>query len=311
MKTWIKSYLSFTRREQRGILVLISLLMLMIVIYPVVPLLMPGNPGEKAVILDSLAVLLENHVMEDSALSGIKNKTTIFITPPGATFDPNELEEKDWTAMGFDQKLAHTIINYRNKGGFFRKKEDLRKIFGMTEDAYKRIEPWIAIRNPSAGGPAHSMDTTRWATTANTAKSVNFTDTVMVDLNSADTAELMKLKGIGRYYAGKIIRYRERLGGFICKEQLLEIEGIDSARFELLGRQAWADTALVRRLDLNSSAFKDFLHHPYFEYHMVKAIFQYRDEHGSYRSVEDLRQIPLFHEKLFMKIAPYLEASGF
>jgi DNA uptake protein ComE-like DNA-binding protein len=133
---------------------------------------------------------------------------------------------------------------------------------------------------------------------------------VLIELNSADTADLMALRGIGRYYAGKIIRYRERLGGFISPEQLLEIDGVDSARFCSLREQVWTDTLLVRKFNLNSTPFKDYLRHPYFEYHLVKAIFRYKDEHKTFHSVGDLRSIPLITPPLYDRIRPYLEASS-
>ena len=92
-------------------------------------------------------------------------------------------------------------------------------------------------------------------------------------------------------------------------EQLLEIEGMDSARFALCRPQCRVDTSRVRKFDLNETPFKEYLKHPYFEYHVVKTIFQQKDKRGRYRSVGELREIPLFHEEVYGRLAPYLTVS--
>lgn len=311
MKDWIKAYFSFTRREQRGIMALLSILMIMIIIYPLVPLIIPANSEEDAFYIESLEAILTDTSPKDSTLqyNDINNDPEV----PAARmfhFNPNTLDERGWISLGIGEKLAGTIRNYREKGGKFRKKEDLRKIYGMKEAEYWRLEPWIVIETVSRDRqPVNPASAGFEKERKNPSRAKAAQDTLIIELNGADTADLMKLNGIGRYYTGKIIRYRERLGGFVRTEQLLEIEGMDSARFSLCRSQCRVDTSLVRKFDLNSTPFKEFLKHPYFEYHVVKAIFQQKDRRGRFRSVGELREIPLFHEEFYSRLAPYLSAS--
>jgi competence protein ComEA len=132
---------------------------------------------------------------------------------------------------------------------------------------------------------------------------------VFIDLNSADSATLLCLSGIGPSYAGRMIRYRERLGGFYRKEQILEITGMDSIRYNQFTSQIYIDTALVRKIDLNTVTFKELMRHPYFEYYLVKAIFSKKDEVKSFDSIGQLKYLPVMYEELFEKISPYLEVK--
>jgi competence protein ComEA len=127
-----------------------------------------------------------------------------------------------------------------------------------------------------------------------------------VELNSADTSDLIKLRGIGPVFSGRIVAYREKLGGFYDKSQLLEVFGIDTNRYFQFAHQVFADTLKLKKMDLNHTTFKDLLRHPYLEYYLVKSIFNYKDAVGAFRSVDELRQIDMVYDQLFEKIKPYL-----
>jgi DNA uptake protein ComE-like DNA-binding protein len=146
-------------------------------------------------------------------------------------------------------------------------------------------------------------DTLREKSSANYPKKAK----IVVELNGADSAVLTTLDGIGAYYSSRIIKYRDLLGGFYSKEQLREIKGMDSIRYD--GISAWviADTSKIRKMDLNTITFKEMLRHPYFEYNLVKAIFQKRDKIKRYDSVGQLKELEIVYEDLFVKIRPYLE----
>lgn len=140
-------------------------------------------------------------------------------------------------------------------------------------------------------------------------KPVSAPDIVVIELNAADSASLLSLKGIGPYYAGKIIRYRNQLGGFYSGEQLLEIRGMDSLRLNGFKEQILIDSSLIKKIDINTITFKELLKHPYFEYYLVKAIFQKRDELKRFDSLEQLNEISVMYKELYDKIAAYLEVK--
>ena len=101
-----------------------------------------------------------------------------------------------------------------------------------------------------------------------------------VHINSADTLELQSLPGIGSFFAKNIVSYREKLGGFIETNQLLEVYAFDSARLEMIESYLIIDTIETRKIKINHDDFKTILRHPYIEYEDVKKIVKYRESKG-------------------------------
>ncbi len=132
---------------------------------------------------------------------------------------------------------------------------------------------------------------------------------LIIELNSADTFELQRLRGIGPSFARRIAWYRERLGGFIDRSQLLEVFGIDEEKFKLIAPNIIVNSDSVHPMDLNTVSFKEMMGHPYFPYGMAKAIMLYRKEHKVFRSVEELRNIPGINDSVMIRIRPYVRAS--
>jgi len=159
-------------------------------------------------------------------------------------FDPNRVTQEELVRLGLSEKQADAILNYREKGGKFRSKADFQKMYTVSDSLYERLEPFIDIPK--------------------------------VELNSADSTALVSLKGIGPYYARKIIAYREALGGFVEIGQLLEVKGMDSARFEGLKESVKVDTSLVHRFLLDTVSEELLARHPYFGKNATKAIVRLR-----------------------------------
>jgi len=201
-------------------------------------------------------------------------------------FDPNTITEEKWSKLGIKEKQIKIIKNYLNKGGVFYKKEDLKKIYGIKDSTYSKLEPYIKIEK----NRPYSIE-----------KKI-----IYVELNSATYQELIQINGIGDYLANSIIRYRKKLGGFIKKEQLLEIKNFPENTFLKINSRLSVDTKKIIRLSLNFSELKEFVTHPYLNYHQSKAIVQYRTENGPYQSIENLVDKKIISQNTFNKIKPYL-----
>ncbi len=130
-----------------------------------------------------------------------------------------------------------------------------------------------------------------------------------VNLNEADSAALLPLPGIGPVYASRILKYRELLGGFVNSEQLLEVYGLERGTLDLITSLIYVDSVFVRKLAVNSAAFRELLRHPYLEYEDVKALVNYRDIDGSISSVSEIWEHGLLADSTLERIAPYLEFS--
>jgi len=128
-----------------------------------------------------------------------------------------------------------------------------------------------------------------------------------ININLADSTEFRELKGIGDVFSSRIVRYRNWLGGFYTEKQLLEVYGIDSVLFESIAPYLSISINSVRKININSCNKKNLSTHPYISYKIAESIIKYREHHGPYKSINDLKLIPLIDEKLFRKIAYYLE----
>lgn len=133
---------------------------------------------------------------------------------------------------------------------------------------------------------------------------------VSIDLNTADTAELQLLWGIGPVLSARIVRYRNLLGGFTDKEQLREVYGLADSVYERIAPQLTVDTSCIQQLDVNTATFGQLLRHPYLDKHQVAAIIRLREKQGPYQSLDDLHQIPIIEQETYNKITPYLSCNS-
>lgn len=128
---------------------------------------------------------------------------------------------------------------------------------------------------------------------------------IIVDINTADSTQLLAIKGIGPAFAGRIVKYRKMLGGYAKKEQLLEVYGFDKERYDGIANQTTLSGG-VKKVNLNTDVFKELSSHPYIKYDLTKAIFKLRKKQGPFKTIEDIKQIDLVTDELYNKLAPYL-----
>lgn len=129
----------------------------------------------------------------------------------------------------------------------------------------------------------------------------------LIELNSADTFDLQRLKGIGPAFARRIVRYRERLRGFTDRSQVMEVYGMDTSRYNLIADHLTVNPDSVHRIELNTVTFKELLSHPYFPFEITKAIMMYRKEHKLFRDISELRTIPVINDSVYKKISAYIQ----
>lgn len=168
-------------------------------------------------------------------------------------------------------------------------------------------------RYAAAGRPAEAAQTVSAAApaSATTPATASVRDRrTHVALNSGDTLDWQQLHNIGPAFARRIVRYRALLGGFVRKEQLLEVYGMDSARYLGIAPYIDPDSAAVERLDINSATIDQLKHHPYLDYYQAKAIVRLREKESSYQSVSDLRRVPVIDQETYNKILPYITCNS-
>ena len=288
MKARIKNYLSITKKEWNGLIVLVVLIALVLAAPYVYQLIRKDNTINVKDFDKAVAQL--NRVGNKAGYS--PNNENIdpdkkISNPVMFPFNPNSLSIAQWQQLGLSAKQADVIKHYEDKGGRFYKKDDLKKIYGITDTDYVRLEPYINIPE-----------------TAYASKKAKPGE--IIELNTADSAKLTELKGIGPAFAVQIIRYRGRLGGFERKEQLKEVYGIDSLKYDELENQVFVNAGKVKKIPVNTISFEQLRIFPYLSYKQANAVIEYRRQHGNYTSMADLKNIVLLDEGILRKIEPYL-----
>ena len=302
MKQFIRDYLTFNKRERNGVFVLIAIITLLLFYLNISDKLVKTETVDFTKFENETRVLNASMAQEDDSLKQEqqKNYTSAIADRPVKSkadyfnFDPNNLPEADWKRLGLNDKQIHIIKNYEAKGGKFKTKEDVKKMYCINEKMHLSLEPYIKIEQLAVGNRQMTNDT----------KSA-IVEYHSIELNSADSAELVSLKGIGAFYAKTIIKYRNSLGGFVATEQLMEVWKFDIEKFDGIEKQITVDVSKIKKININNCTASE-LKHPYLKWNMVNAIINYRDKHGNYKTVEEIKKTDLVDDETFRKIAPYL-----
>ena len=128
-----------------------------------------------------------------------------------------------------------------------------------------------------------------------------------IDINRADSAQLLLLPGIGPVFAGRIVKYRNLLGGFTSVEQLGEVYGLTLEKLEIIRDRIDIDTSAIRKIQLNSASFRELLRHPYLEFEHVKALVGYRDFKGYITSLKELQINQILPDSTLNRIDGYFD----
>lgn len=221
-----------------------------------------------------------------------------------SAFDPNTADSTLLLSLGLQPWQVRSIYRYRAKGGIYRQPSDFARLYGLTVKQYKELLPYIHISDeykPAAevygrtDAVRSGRDTLRYP--------VKLQPGQYVTLDDADTASLRKVPGIGRYYASRIVRYRNDLGGYVSVAQLSEIEGIPEAALSYFRVTGGA----VRKLNLNRLTLNELKHHPYINFYQARRIMDYRRLKGPLHSIDDLRLLKDFSQRDIERLRPYVE----
>ena len=221
-------------------------------------------------------------------------------------FDPNTVDSMTLLHLGFKPWQAKNMLKYRAKGGRYRKKEDMKKLYGMTDSMYIALEPYICIQQDSIVVDSTKVDTVRLDSLP---KWRSIKKDTILNLRTADTTELKLIRGIGSYRAKMIVRYREQLGGYVRVEQILEARGMDKVIADSILSHFYIDSVVVNKMPVNKMRPEVLQRHPYLNFEQAKAIYEYRRKHIRIKSAEELKKIKGLSPTDIEKISIYLDFS--
>ena len=219
-------------------------------------------------------------------------------------FDPNSITGTEWKRLGLRDKTIKTIENYRSKGGRFYKPEDLQRIYGLHNDEYEKLKPYIKIESNTPKANKESVSSVPKDEIQPSKISVPRYS--IIDVNNADTTAFISLPGIGSKLATRIITFREKLGGFYSIEQIGETYGLPDSTFQKIKQWLKLDNPSVKKININTATVDEMKTHPYIKYSLANPIIAYRNEHGSFSKIEDIKKVMAVTEEIYKKIEPYL-----
>ena len=216
--------------------------------------------------------------------------------------------KEEWLELGLSDKQAQILLNYLNKGGRFKKKSDLKKVYSISDSFYAFLEDSIILPKYDEEGKFNEPTKAALAVNEKPFKERKKYEYIpnRIFLNNSDTLDWQSLYGIGPVYAKRIVKYRESLGGFYSVNQLYEVWGIQDSVIDKFFDNIKIDTLKERKLNINKLDASEFKMHPYINWNVANAIVNYRNSHGKYKDVIDLKKIHIVNDSLFKKIEPYL-----
>ena len=299
MKQFLKDYFTFNRRQRNGVFILLSIICLLIVCINIAAHFVPKEKVDFSQFKKEIAEFESNRSQQKDSLQIENEEDTSFVfaealvkeTSKLFPFNPNDLPEEQWKQLGLSDKQIRVIKNYESKGGKFYKKEDLKKMYGISETLYASLESYVKIpqREKFIKPEIEKIKTP-----------------LLIELNSADSSSLIKLNGIGAAFASRIIKYRNRLGGFIKKEQLMEVYGLDTTLYNKIENNITVDLFEVNKININTVTTDEMKMHPYVKYNIANSIINYRKQHGNYKEIAEIKNSALVNDELYRKLAPYL-----
>jgi competence ComEA-like helix-hairpin-helix protein len=319
-KEFVTDYLTFTRRDRIGIIVVIVLVLAVFFL----PKAFSKSSSNTAPVKADTAWIATMKRLEQKEAESNEQKSGQYNDDNSSSyqydrskknyigqskgelfyFDPNTLSAEGWEKLGLRDKTIHTIQNYLSKGGHFKKPEDLQRIYGLFPNEYERIAPYIKIE---PGNETANYKDIPEKTTAENQPVKNYTPRyAVVDINSADTTALIALPGIGSKLAMRIINFRDKLGGFYSVNQVGETFGLPDSTFQKIKQYLKLENTSVRKININKATIDELKAHPYIKYNLANPIVAYRNEHGPFAKVEDLKKVMAVTDEIYNKIAPYL-----
>ncbi len=308
-----KNFFYFPKGQQIAIITLIILIIIVTGLSVVVPYLSkPEEPENDPAFISEVDDFMKNLQSTDS-LRKLEWENKYERRFPDYTyesdkkplvqlfkFNPNDADSITFIKLGIQPYAIKNIIKYREKGGKFKNAEAFAKVYGISQEKYEELKPYIDIENEPSNEKKTDSITLKLKTTE------QFTEK-RVEINSADTTELMSVKGIGRKYAIGIVKYRKILGGYYDIEQLREVYGMTADNFEKIRDKLTVDKSLINKIDVNTASLDRLKAHPYLNFYQAKAIYELRRNKIKLKKISELDFLNEFTPEQLKKIEPYLK----
>lgn len=296
MKKEFRELFLFTQQERRGVVFLLSLIVVVLMVnwsmlLWLSPRIVDTSQWEREVDV----FIQQKQNLTDNQISVSPMKLS--------SFDPNQVSEARLLDMGVPRNVAANWLKYLDKGGRFKSNSSVGKIYGMTPELFEKLSPYIEIDNvkQSVVISKDEKDSIEKKVMIQRKANVGITK---VELNGADSVALVALPGIGPTLAVRILKYRKMLGGFYDIEQLRMVYGLKEEHFQMASPHLNVDADKIELLNINFLSASEMGRHPYIGYKNSRKIVKLRDSKGPFVSPADLELI--FSADSLKQLTPYL-----
>ena len=279
-----------SKRSKRGLLVLI-LASLGLIFFPRVYMFFQK---EEAFVINSekIAEFERTHKkFEKRNYSNYYSKKKKY-KAPDSKFNPNTFTLSDWMNLGLSEKQSVVVLKFTSRGIY--SEQDLKRIFVIPDVLFELIRDSVVY-------PERFQNSPNQESFKKQAKQIT-----LINLNTADTTEFMKIYGIGAFYAKQIIRYREKLGGYFTKEQLFEVWKMTNEAYDKIKDHVFISEKDVKRININSVTIEELKVHPYLKWNQANSIIKMRMQRNGFKNIEELKESVLIDSETYEKLFPYL-----
>ena len=332
---WLRRYFGYSRGEARGVsgilLLMLAFIVAPLLLRPELPRYLPAADQKG---LDELVAQLKEHRTAEQGFASRYPKRDYpkrdypkfgrgsprypkVAQVRLAAFDPNTLTAEGWEARGVPHFVAARLVKYSAAAGGFKAKAQIKKMYGLEDSVYQRLAPYMQLpdaapqRDYAANRPGPDGKFPPFARPDATPgkfprKPRNLQP---FDLNLADTTQLMQIRGIGAGRAKWVVKYRNQLGGYLREDQLDEVFVLRDApdlRDSLKKYTFIAPGFAPKTVSVNTAGFDEMYLQPYMGKPRARLIVAYRQQHGPFRSIEDLKKVPVLKPEDVEKLRPYL-----
>lgn len=325
MKKALKDFFTFEKRGQKGLFVLILILTLQLIVLWLLNFYHPIQTIDPALILTDVRLLdslekQENHTYEAKAADAFNDDVVAFHSYKNEgkrfNFNPNTITDEEWISLGLSAKQTKVIRKYLSKGGSFKKPADVLNFKFVKEELWNELIPYIVIDTPNfskTNSYTFTKDTSAAAVAQKAQEKaerlIEFRKNLNFEFNTCSRFNLKQLNLLDSITIDNIMRYKKGLGGFVNLSQLYEIEGIDTNNFAKLKAHLTLNMMSLKTININNCSVSQLSKHPYLSYNMATALVNYRNAHGKYTQMADLKKCMAMNDNLLKKIAPYLRLT--
>ena len=325
MKKVFRDFFTFEKRGQKGLLVLLMILSSQLLILWALRFYNPIKSAAPNLILvdpnllDSLQKQDQPYT-ETKIAEAFNDDVVTFQSYKKEykrfKFNPNTISDEQWLSLGLNNRQIKGIRKYIDKGGRIKKPADVLKFKAVKEELWNELIPYIVLDEPKSAeikSKTYPKDTSAAALSemaVQKAEKLNeFRKNLNFEFNTCNRFNLKQLNLIDSITIEKLIRYKNGLGGFVNLSQLYEVENIDTSNFAKLKSHLSLDVQSVKTININTCSVSQLSKHPYISYNVATALVNYRNAHGKYAQLTDLKKCMAMNDNLLKKISPYLRLS--